>query len=230
MPKIISQTITPELPGLWFEGHAYSKSNLYKIDGEKLPPVNYDSHTINSHSLTHIETSKHTQENGKTIDQELEHPEKFFGKCLVLKLKGNHYKKINDSIFHWEVSLTQLQEAIDKRSFSKLLLSTEFYPENEFGFHDPNYVLTLSKEASQFLSETDGFNLYGTSWKSSDYNPGELDRPIHNILFQKAVILECLNLKDIQPGEYFLHAFPLPIKDASESPVMATLFTYDELR
>jgi hypothetical protein len=44
---------------------------------------------------------------------------------------------------------------------------------------------TLSQEAADYLISLDGFHLYGISWKSSDFNPGRPERPIHNTLFKK---------------------------------------------
>ena len=111
----------------------------------------------------------------------------------------------------------------------KILISTEYYPLNQQNYHDPNYVLTLSQDAADFLVEQNGFNLYGTSWKSSDYNPGSPNRPIHNTIFKKAVILENLNLKNVPSGIYFMCAFPIPLENASESPVVPVLFNMNEI-
>ena len=229
MPKIISQMINEALPGMWMEGKAYSKNNLYKIEPGKMPPVNYDSHILNSHSLTHIETSLHTQADGKAIHEEFNNLNKFFGNCLVVKLEGHNYKDKGGGIYHWEVSKEELIKALSGQSPKKLLLTSENYPQNEHGFHDPNFVLTLSLEAAEYLVSLDGFNMYGTTWKSSDFKPGSLDRPIHNKLFEKAVVLECLDLSKVDSGEYFLSAFPLPIEGASESPVCAVLFEKEEI-
>jgi kynurenine formamidase len=43
------------------------------------------------------------------------------------------------------------------------------------------------------------------------------------------LILENLILKDVPEGRYFMTAFPIPFKDASESPVAPVLFTYEEI-
>ena len=109
------------------------------------------------------------------------------------------------------------------------MLTTDFYPTNNSGFHDPNYVLTLSLDAASYLVNDKGINLYGTSWKSTDFMPGKMERPIHKKIFEKAVILEMLDLKSVPAGEYFLVAYPLMIEGASESPVTALLFTKAEL-
>jgi arylformamidase len=228
MPYILSPLITEESEGMWSEGQAYKKEGIYKIEEGKLPPVNYDKHIINSHSLTHAEAPMHTQENGKTIDSFF-NGNFFHGKCRVVRLKGDNYKKVNTNTFHWEVSLSELQLALDNKQPDKILLTIDNYKKNKDGYHDPNIVLTLTQEAADWLIENKSFSLYGTSWKSSDFKPGGVDRPIHNTLFKQAVILECLDLEKVPEGEYFLVAYPLRIKGASESPVTPVLFTYDEI-
>lgn len=233
MPYILSPEITQGSSGMWAEGAAYEKKSIYSIESGKMPPVNYDEHVIRPHSLTHLETAAHTMADGKRLDSYLNQPDYFFGKTLVLKFEGNNYKSIGNGIFHWVISLDEWLKKIADLKIDKLpnkiLFSTDHYPTNSEGYHDPNYVLTLSQEVASILIGIEGFNLYGTSWKSSDFNPGKPERPIHNTLFQKAVILENLDLKLVPEGIYFLTAFPLPLKGASESPVVPVLFTKDEL-
>lgn len=224
--------IRENFDGMWFEGKAYSKESIYEIKEGSLPPVNYDLHKIASHSLTHAEAPKHTQKDGAGIEAFFCRPNLFFGKARVLRLKGNGYQLVDKEkqIYHWEVSLNELREQL-KEIPQKLLLTSDEYPAKpETPFHDPNYVLTLSKEAASYLLNSDEFHLYGTSWKSSDFKPGSKDRPIHNMLFEKAMILENLDLKEVPDGEYFYCGAPLPIVGASESPICPMLFTYDEIR
>jgi arylformamidase len=234
MPYILSPLIGFDSPGMWSEGSAYEKKNIYSIEAGKMPPVNYDEHIIRSHSLTHLETPAHTIKDGKRLDsfykENLNH---FYGKTLVIKLSGNRYESKGNGIFHWIVTVDEIKERLNLLKIAsipaKILITAEFYPINSQGYHDPNYVLTLSQEAADFLGSHSNFDLYGTSWKSSDYNPGKAERPIHNTLFKKALILENLNLKDVPEGIYFMSAFPLPFIDASESPVVPVLFTKEEL-
>ena len=234
MPYILSPLIGLDSPGMWAEGPAYEKKSIYSIAPGKMPPVNYDEHVIRSHSLTHLETPAHTQKEGKRLDSYYEgNLNHFYGKTLVIKLSGNNYESKGNNLFHWIVSVDEIRERLDGLKITslpdKILISSEFYPMNAQGYHDPNYVLTLSQEAADFLVSHSNFDLYGTSWKSSDFNPGKAERPIHNTLFKSALILENLNLKDVPEGIYFMSAFPLPFKDASESPVVPVLFTKEEL-
>ena len=132
MPYILSPLIKENMSGMWMEGTPYTKSNLHAIDGSA-PPVNYDTHQIKSHSLTHIESPKHTQKNGKSVDEYF-HGDYFFGPCTVLRLKGNNYKKINNETSHWEVSLDELQKALGSSIPKKILITVDEYKKNTIMF------------------------------------------------------------------------------------------------
>ncbi|MGF2075278.1 hypothetical protein, partial [Enterococcus casseliflavus] len=49
------------------------------------------------------------------------------------------------------------------------------------------------------------------------------------LLLPRAAVFECLDLRAVPEGRYFLSAFPLPLAGASESPVCPVLFTAAEL-
>lgn len=226
--------IVEKSPGMWDEGYAYEKKQIYSIASGNNSPVNYDEHLIRPHSITHLETPAHTQLNGAHLEHFYKKKiDYFYGKTLVIKLDGNQYKDTGNGFYHWVISIEQIQARFAalglKDMPAKILITTNNYPENAQGFHDPKYVLTLSLEAAIFLTSKTNFNLYGTSWKSSDYQHGKSDRPIHNQLFTKAVILENLKLNQVPEGIYFMTAFPIPLFGSSESPVVPTLFTYEEL-
>lgn len=231
MPFILSPKINVGSTAMWMEGAAYEKKALYSIASGKLPPVNYDEHILRPHSLTHFETPAHTMPDGKRLDSFFKDLNSFYGNTLVVKLQGNRYEAKGSGVYHWVISRDELEQKISSYKYvpQKILISTDFYPINKEGYHDPNYVLTLSQEAADYLISLEGFHLYGTSWKSSDFNPGKAERPIHNTLFKRAGILENLDLKIVPEGTYFLVAFPLPLGDASESPVVPVLFTKEEL-
>lgn len=229
MPYILSPLVKENMEGLWFEGAPYEKENIYCIDGAA-PPVNYDKHTFKSHSLTHAEGSLHTQADGKSVDTYFS-KDFFYGRVTVVRLKGDNFKIVdsNQKIYHWEVELDELKDALKNKRPNKLILTVDNYPLVDSGYHDPDKVLTLSQEAADWLVGNTDFNLYGTSWKSTDYCPGSSDRPIHNTIFKSAVIIECLDLKKVPAGDYFLVAYPIRIEGASESPVTPVLFTADEI-
>jgi arylformamidase len=240
MPYVLSPIIKEDFQGMWFEGNPYKRETIYDINSTdpKAPPVNYSAYTLKPHSLPHIEGSAHTQKDGKTVDQyfKIKSFRHFWGKTLVVKLKGNNFKAhpTASGIDIWEVNLDEIKTGILNASGSetipdRLLLTLEKVPETASGLHNPNYVLILSQEAAEYLTSNSNFCLYGTSWKSSDFMPGSKERPIHNTLFKSAVIMECLDLKEVPEGQYFMNAFPIPLEGASESPVCPVLYTKEEI-
>lgn len=234
MPYVLSPLLQNGSPGMWGEGSGFESRKIFEICEGALPPVNYDSLTIRSHSVTHLEVPAHTDKNGYRLGHYFkERPECFFGKIVVIKLHGNKYLSVGNNIFHWEVTANQIRERMEALGIfnvpEKLIISTPDYPVNSEGFHDPNYVLTLNKEAAEYLVSNPNFNLFGTSWKSSDFNPGSSNRPIHNTLFRRAVIIENLAVRSVPEGEYFIVSVPIAIENASESPVTPILFEKHEL-
>ena len=93
-----------------------------------------------------------------------------------------------------------------------------------------NELIPNSKNVICLFQNNSKFCMYGTSWKSTDFQPGSKERPIHKIFFNNdTLIFECLNLQSVPNGEYYWFAFPLPLEGASESPVCPVLLTKQEL-
>ena len=239
MPYVLSPVIEEDFEGLWNEGAPYKRNCIYKIQDEILPPINYDEHVLKPHSLPHAEGSKHTQKYGKTIDQYFEKsPECFYGECILLKFSNPQFTPVNEekTIFHWEISKSELVEKLyslydENYQIKKIAITIDdsSLPLNSKKLHDSNFVMTLSEEAAKFLDSFESFNAILTSWKSSDFKPGKRERPIHDILFKKAVIFECLSFIGVPEGKYFFNGFPLPLKNASESPCCPVFFDYQEI-
>jgi arylformamidase len=239
MPYILSPIIEEDLEGLWGEGAPYQKKSIYKISNNVMPLVNYDEHILKPHSLPHAESSSHTQENGKTIDYYFnKQQESFYGECLLLKFNEPKFIPVNEekTIYHWIISRSELEEKItavagSNYNLKKLAITLEdtILPKNSKNLHDQNYVITLSIDAAEYLTSFKGFNAFLTSWKSSDFMPGKRERPIHDILFTKAVIFECLTFINTPEGKYFFNGFPLPLKGSSESPCCPVFFNYSEI-
>jgi len=122
-----------------------------------------------------------------------------------------------------EIGLNELKEKISQICSDaippKVLITTKDYPSDEEGYHAENHVLVFNEEAANFLIKIPGFHLFGTSWKSTDFQPGKAKRPIHNIIFQKGIIFELLNLAHVPEGKYYFSGLPLFIENAVESPV-----------
>lgn len=213
------------MKGLWNEGQPYFRRTIYKLEKDKLPPVNYDEHVFKPHSLTHVESPLHTNESVDDLSIYIRnHPEFFFGEAVVLRF-DNDYEKVADSHLLYKKVITlkeltdKLQDVCTDSIPPKILITTKNCPTNEEGYHRDDYILVLNEEAADYLANIPGFHLFGTSWKSTDYQPGKSVRPIHNIIFQKGIIFELLNLAHVPEGAYYFSGMPLFIEGAVESPV-----------
>ena len=240
MPYVLSAPIHHKLPGLWGEGTPYESKIIYDIrsDLPATPPVHYEAHTLKPHSIPHIDAPGHIIAGGLTVEQCFNdrHIGCFYGSATVVKLRGSKWNKIaNDpSQQLWRVELSELKSEIKRVTGSesvprKLLLTADHAPLTPDGFHDSRFILVLTREAAEWLVSSSQFSAYGTSWKSSDFEPGSRERPIHKILFQRALLFEHLKLDHVPEGIYFFCAFPLLLSGATESPVTPVLFTPEEL-
>lgn len=240
MPYFIAPKVTRGQPGLWMEGSAYEVESIIDInlDDPKKPPVNYEKHILKPHSICHIESPLHILKNGHTVDSyfSTEKSKCLWGKALVVKLKGNKFQPSSRLENHWQWSVTKEELeteirtlGVEPSSIEKLLLTVDALPLNKAEQHDQAYVLTLSVEAAQWLISLPKFNAYGTTWKSTDFEPGSRERPIHKIIFEKAAIFELLDLNIVPEGEYFFVGPPINLESASESPVSPVLFTKSDV-
>lgn len=240
MPYFISPTVRRGQKGLWMEGEAYQVESIIDIKKEDLskPPVNYEKHILKPHSICHIESPLHILKDGGTVDNYF-NPEKskaLWGKALVIKLKGNKFKPTTRVPNHWQWQVTkeELVSAVEKilgngKMPEKILLTAENLPLDENKQHDQAYVLTLTSEAASWLVSNPKFNMYGTTWKSTDFEPSSRERPIHKIILRQAAIIELLDLTSVPEGEYFFVGSPIKLENASESPISPVLFKKDEI-
>lgn len=225
MVYIIGNKVRNSANPMWSEGKPYVRESIYEIKDSKLPPVNYDRHTFSPHSITHCESSKHINNSGNTIDVLFENnPDIFFGDCLVLKFK-NEFSEINNYNCIKIITLGELKDKLSAYEVipRKILITVENYPENSDGYHSEEFIVVLNEEAAEYLVNVCDINLFGTTWKSTDYQPGKLERPIHEIIFRKAVIFELLTLNHVPEGIYFFSGIPLYVEFMIECPVTPIL-------
>jgi len=179
MPYLIAPPISKDLPGLWAEGSPYQADVIYDIcsTDPKMPPVHYEQHVIKPHSVCHFDAPGHIVPNGKTIDALIEeNPEIFHGPVVVVRMPKPDFQPHPKlpHVSHHEITLSSLRTALNRigvhRVPDKLFIcfegaSPDFY-------RDPTHALTLSLEAAQWLTASPNFNLFGTIWKSTDFQPG----------------------------------------------------------
>ncbi len=235
MPYVLSPLIHPEAPGLWSEGTAYRVEPVYDMTNPAHPPVRYGAHRLAPHSLPHADAPSHILEDGGDIGSYFTPARlgNLYGPVLLLKLREPQWRDVGGQK-HCAVDAPTLRREIRRATGSetipdKLILSLAELPQTAAGQHDPAFALTLSEGAADWLLENPRFDAYLTSWKSTDFQPGARARPIHRRLLPRAAVFECLDVREVPEGRYFLSAFPLPLAGASESPVCPVLFTAEEM-
>lgn len=230
MPYVLSPPVTPSRGGVWGEGPAYEVNNIYGIETPGPPAVHYDQHLVRPHSVTHAESPGHIIAGGGGLDPFFDRGHHFWGSVLVVRLPPGGYRSTARGERVNEVSAEQLAaQLVGHDDVAKVLVTAEDTPVDEDGFHAVDHVLVLGEDAARLLIARPRFDLFGTSYRSSDHRPGSDERPIHRILFERAVILEYLDLRAVPAGRYVLCAFPVRLAGATESPVTPVLFTPDEL-
>ncbi len=201
----ISMSIYPEMP-------------VYKNKDEKKPVITvlknftagntYESRILlDMHTGTHIDAPLHMLPEGDTTDNiDLS---KVITKCKVIAL--THCAKITAGDLE--------NKNIQRGDF--ILLKTK----NSFsGQFDPEFVY-LDKSGAEHLQNKE---VTGVGIDALGIEKNQPGHDTHKILFKAGiVILEGLNLKNIQEGQYFLFAAPLKIKGAEAAPARAVLIRED---
>jgi arylformamidase len=197
----VTRTISPQMP-------------MYP--GEE-PPVFrervQDSYTITdlqltTHTGTHVDAPSHTLFGGSTIDTiPLSH---LIGPCRVLDMR-----KASSPIQPQEI-LPRLERA------QRILFRTDASEQEFFGTRYP----ALSMEAVTLLIEQ---SVVCVGIDSPSVESYDGDGSIHRALLSQGVaILEFLDLSQIEEGNYWMAALPLPLKGLDGSPARVVLCNMEE--
>ncbi|OGK19132.1 hypothetical protein A3G67_02570 [Candidatus Roizmanbacteria bacterium RIFCSPLOWO2_12_FULL_40_12] len=163
--------------------------------------------TFSSHIGTHIDAPLHAIAGGISLDQI--NLEKFIGTCRVVDMQSS-----KPSISTEDVKKTNPQKGeriLFKTSNSERGLET-FYEDFVF----------LSPEAASHLA-TSEVSLVGIDYFSIKQKGSTDNRPHTELLAKNIPIVEGINLKDVEPGEYFLIALPLKFIGTDGSPARVVL-------
>jgi arylformamidase len=102
----------------------------------------------------------------------------------------------------------------------RILLKTDNSTRGHDAFHET--WTALSSEAAQYLAEQ-GVALVGIDWFGIKQK-GAPDNGAHTALLSQHIpILEGITLKDVQPGQYTLVAFPIAYKGVDGAQTRAVL-------
>lgn len=169
--------------------------------------VNVGKLTLSTHTGTHIDAPFHFDENGRrVIDLD---PNLYVGTARVIDLIGVESIKKSDLESHSLEGIT------------RLLIKTNSW-KNDSAF--PEVIPHIETDAVAFLKEY-GIRLIGVDVPSVDpLDSKELSA--HHALHESGIhILESIDLRHVEVGDYELIALPLPLAEADGSPVRAVLRT-----
>jgi arylformamidase len=168
--------------------------------------VNVGSIEMSVHTATHVDAPYHFDENGAKVDQ-LELPV-FMGPAIVLKV--SKLMGLNQG---------KLKELLKGHEKKRVLFKTDSW-EDEAAF--PGSIPSLNPEAVAVLKEM-SVPLIGVDLPSVDQLDSK-ELAIHHLLHEANIaILEGIDLRNVEEGEYELIALPLKIAGADGSPVRAVL-------
>ena len=186
----------------------YPGNTNLEIKSLKSPSGNYLSEiNIGSHTGTHIDAPAHSIEGASSIDQI--NLETFLGVCRVLDLT-NSKKEI----------LVEDLKSKNIKGGERVLFKTSNSLRGFEEFYD-DYVY-LSSNGAKYLSRLK-VKLVGVDFLSIKQRGSKDNTPHTYLLSENIPIIEGLNLKDIEEGEYTLIAFPLAFTGIDGSPARAIL-------
>jgi len=210
MPKIIDISV-PLSPGL----PVWTGENKVKItkkaDMTKGDEANVTFLEMGSHTGTHIDAPLHFVNGGKTT---AEIPlEKLIGDCLVVDCRGK------EAISAADLEALNIPEQTDKLLFKTDNSKMWDQPEHEFYLD----YCALTTDAAQWVVDH-RIHLVAIDYLSIQkyYDPNDT----HVILLSnEVVIVENVDLRFVEPGEYRLHCLPLKIKGVEGTLARAVLET-----
>jgi arylformamidase len=168
------------------------------------------SHTsrflFGSHSGTHVDPPSHFIEHGKTVDQ------------LPLDLLMGRARVV-------EVSAACIDESVleefDFTADARILFKTR----NSYLWSQKSFVkdyVYVTPGAARKLV-TDGIKVVGIDYLSID-KYGDDTYPTHNVLLSsEVIIIEGLDLREVEPGNYEMVCLPLKVHDGDGAPARVVL-------
>ena len=163
--------------------------------------------TMGSHTGTHIDAPFHMIQGGKRLHE-------FSLDILVGKAKVLEIAALR------AIGRAQL-EGVKWDGVERVLFKTENSAHWQDGKFYEEFVY-LEPDGAEFLVQR-GVRLVGIDYLSID-KFHSLSHPSHFVLLNKNIlILEGLNLKRVQPGEYTMYALPLNLQDADGAPARVIL-------
>ncbi|MGM0836701.1 MAG: arylformamidase [Bacillota bacterium] len=173
---------------------------------EESGSVNVGSIEMSVHTATHVDAPYHFDENGAKVDQlELS---VFMGPAIVLDVSELK-----------ELTRESLEELLKGQVKKRILFKTSAWKDEEVF---PGSIPSLKLDAVAVLKEL-SVPLIGVDLPSVDQLDSK-ELAVHHLLHEANIaILEGIDLRNVEEGEYQMVALPLKIDGADGSPVRAVL-------
>ncbi len=164
--------------------------------------------SLNCHVGTHVDAPAHFIPHGATLE---ELPmDCFFGPAVVVNLEGKEVIDASDLAPH---ALPPEHHILLKTDNSRLLHHGRF----------SNSFCVVSPDATRDLLNKRPLSI-GYDYYSLDPHQPPGTFPSHLILAQSNIpVFVCLDLSEVQPGQYMFWGFPLRLEQVEASPVRAIL-------
>jgi len=198
----ISMPITHSMPV--YKGKE-DKRPVVSVDRDFTTSTAYETRLeMNLHTGTHLDTPKHMIPSGYMLEEfDLS---KVITACKVFDLTDVQDKITNKDLMRLDIKEGDFILLKTRNSYEDIL-------ENDF--------ISVDKDGASYLAK---LKIKGVGIDSLGIERGQPDHETHISLFNAdIVILEGLMLKDIEEGEYMLHAAPINIPGAEAAPVRAYL-------
>ena len=180
---------------------------LFSLANKEIANVGYIKTGI--HHATHVDVPYHFKEGADTFDKiPMEH---WIGKVLVVDVTS-----AEKCVKNTDLKDVPLKEY--KRVLLKTKNSLDYYKRPEF-YKDFIY---LDKSACEMFVDA-GVLTVGLDYITIDPHGSE-DFPAHKTLLHNGVcVIECINLENVEPGEYYLMCLPLKLKGTDGAPARVIL-------
>lgn len=195
-----------------FENNMTVYSQYNKVEIQKIATIENDGYEesllkIYSHNGTHIDSTKHMNINGKTLDAlDIEN---FTGKAIVIDVKDKEYIEL-ELLKKYEEKINECDFVIFNSSWDKFWNTDKYYKDYP----------VLNEESAKYLANSNikGIGIDMLSVDTYD----SVDFKIHSILFDggKLIVENLTNLENA-PNEFLFVAAPLKFDNADGAPVRA---------
>lgn len=203
--KIYDVTVPLSKESVVYPGDPHVKINRRTKVNEDESKYNLSRYSFSSHAGTHVDPPFHLIEGGITVDK------------LPLELLMGRARVV-------EVTAPIINEAVLEEFDFTVDARVLFKTRNSYLWSNKNFVrdyVYMTPGAASSLIK-DGIKLVGVDYLSVDKFDGEPETHMA-LLSAGAIIVEGLDLREVEPGDYELICLPLKVKDGDGAPARVIL-------